>query len=191
MLGAVLAGGASSRFGAPKALARVGGRRLVDRVLAAVQGAAGRAVLIANDPRITAAVASRPDEQAGAGPVGGIVTALRWAREEGLPGALCVACDMPFVSPGLLRMIVSAAAESPGMIVVPESGGRRGFEPLCAYYPVEALDVAEDARAPHQLIARFPTRRITVHEAGDPGILFFNVNTPEDLERAERIAASL
>lgn len=193
MLGAVLAGGSSSRFGSPKALARVGGQRLVDRTLSAV-AAAGRGVLISNDPRVTAAVPSRADERPGLGPIGGIATALSWARGEGLDGALCVACDMPFVSTPLLRLIVDAARELPDHVVVPESGGRRGFEPLCAYYPVTALELLDRVRSPHRLVECFPTNRIPlsrIREAGDPGTLFFNVNTREDLERAERIAAEL
>jgi molybdopterin-guanine dinucleotide biosynthesis protein A len=121
------------------------------------------------------------------------VTALRWAAERGYGGALCVACDMPFASAALLRRIADGAN---GAIVVPESRGRRGAEPLCAWYPVDCLPEAErmigqGSWALHLILDRVPTVRIPLAEVerfGDPDVLFLNVNTPADHERAERIA---
>ena len=196
VLGAALAGGESSRFGSPKALAMVGGRTVVDRVVDALREVSPEVILIANDPRVVAAAApGRPDDTPGLGPLGGIVTALRRAESLGFPGALCVAADMPFVSAALLRLVLAEA--DPATAVVPESSGRRSFEPLCAYYPVAALPAAEAAlvageRAPHRLLERLDVRRVSlarVRTLGDPEILFFNINTREDLERAERIAS--
>ena len=192
VLGAVLAGGASSRFGAPKGLALLGGRTLVARVISSLRAVGVPVVLIANDPAVADQWdPSMPDREPGCGPLGGIPTALGFAAGEGMNGALCVACDMPLVSPGLLRLILAEADRSPARIVVPESNGRRGFEPLCAYYPVEVLSEAETARAPHELVERFSARLLPLDEVrrlGTPEILFFNVNTPDDLARAERIA---
>lgn len=194
ILGAALAGGGSTRFGAPKALAMVGGRPVVDRVMEVLREVATRVVLIANDPVVAAAAeVSVPDLAPGHGPLGGIVTALHLAREKGLAGALCVAGDMPFVTADLLRALLI----DPAAVVVPESTGRRSFEPLCAYWPVSAIENAAAAldagdRAPHRLLDRHPVVRLPlarVREIGDPEILFFNLNTREDLERAERIAS--
>jgi molybdopterin-guanine dinucleotide biosynthesis protein A len=197
ILGVVLAGGSSSRFGTPKSLARVGGRALVARVTDALHAVLDDVVVLANDPAIAAAVDGpvAADEVPGLGPLGGIVTALRRAAREGRSGALCVAGDMPFVEAELLRLILDDARTHPGEIVAPE-GGRRGIEPLCAYYPVAALPTAEAAlaageRAPYRLIERVPARTIPIERVraiGSPEVLFFNVNTREDLDRAERIA---
>lgn len=197
VFGAILAGGASRRFGAPKALASVGGRRIVERVRDALAEVAGEAVLIANEPRLFDGVGMelRGDAVAGVGPLGGIVTALRWAMERGHAGALCVACDMPFASAALLRTIAARAGDA---VVVPESRGRRGVEPLCAWYPAACLPAAERLMAGgswalHELLGAVPSVRIPLAEVercGDPGILFLNVNTPADHELAERIAAS-
>jgi molybdenum cofactor guanylyltransferase len=198
VLGAALAGGASARFGSPKALAMVGGRTVAARVLEALQEVTAEVVLIANEPVVAAAWPEcLADDAPGHGPLGGILTALRRASEMDLDGVLCVACDMPFVSPALLRAILEEAAAHPASAVVPESNGRRSFEPLCAYYPIGALSPGREAlvdgeRAPHRLLERLPVRRLPrdrVELIGDPGILFFNINTREDLERAERIAA--
>lgn len=195
---AVLAGGASRRFGAPKALARVGGARLVDRVADAARGALPEVVLIAGDPEPFGGMGlrTRPDVLPGAGALGGVHAALRWAAEEERPGALCLACDLPFLAPGLLRALVDRSRASGADAVVPESGGRRGVEPLCAFYSVACLPAVErmlDAgeRRLVELLERVRTVRLPPEEVrrwGDPAVLFLNLNTPAEHARAERIA---
>src|SRR5688500_2171599 len=71
---AVLAGGESRRFGSPKALARVGGARVVDRVVRAARGALGETVLVANRPELFGdlGLRVRPDAVPGAGALGGV-----------------------------------------------------------------------------------------------------------------------
>ena len=198
-LGAILAGGASSRFGAPKALAEVGGRRIIDRVLEAIAEAVRDVVLIANEPAVFGDVElpARPDRITGMGPLAGIETALRWAMEMGRPGALVVACDMPFVSAPLLREIVGRATAGGANAVIPESTGRRRIEPLCAWYSVRGLGAVERALASGErslvaLAASVRAERIAladVRRFGDPDVIFLNVNTPGDLQRAIEIDA--
>ncbi|HEY0023536.1 MAG TPA: molybdopterin-guanine dinucleotide biosynthesis protein B [Longimicrobium sp.] len=198
-LGAILAGGASRRFGAPKALAPVGGRRIVDRVQDALTQVADPVVIIANDAALFADLdlPIRPDDVPGLGALGGIRTALRWALEMGRTGALVVACDMPFVSADLLRAVVDRAASTDVDAVVPESGGRRGIEPLCAWYSVRCLPevdrmLADGERQSFRLADRIRAARIPIHQVrriGDPGVLFLNVNTVDDLRAAERITS--
>ncbi len=197
-LGAILAGGASRRFGAAKALAEVGARRIVERVRDALAAAVGDVVLIANEPESFGDLhlLTRPDLRPGAGAIGGIETALRWAMEMGRPGAVCVACDMPFVSPALLRELVRRAGDGDAEAVVPESTGRRGVEPLCAWYSVACLPaieraLASDERSLHALLATVRAERIpldVVRGLGDPEIIFMNVNTPDDHRRAIDLA---
>lgn len=198
-LGAILAGGESRRFGSPKALAEVGGRRIVERVRDAVAQAVRDVVVIANEPGLFADLhlPIRGDRVPGRGPLGGIDAALRWAMEMGRPGALCIACDMPFVSPGLLREIVTAAMRGGADAIVPESTSRRGFEPLCAWYSVDCLPVvarslASDERSLHALldcvrVGCIPLADVRRH--GDTEVIFMNVNVPGHLHRAIEIDA--
>lgn len=198
MRGAVLAGGAASRYdGRPKGLLDVGGRRILDRVVDAVTAAVGAPpLLVANAPDAAGwapALRCVPDARPGAGSLGGIYTAVR----DGPGPVLCVAWDMPFVSEDLLRALVAGSDGFDAFL--PESGGRRGLEPLCAVY-------GPGCRTPiEQAIARGDLRAIAFHDAvrvgtlsldrvrafGDPEVLFFNVNSPEDLERANLIQGSL
>jgi len=200
MRGAVLAGGAASRYGGvPKGLLAVGGRRILDRVVDSVQAVTGALpLLIANAPGASAwrpDLKTIPDARPGLGSLGGIYTAVTAVPEP----VLCVAWDMPFVPQGLLRALIEGATGGGGAgsydAFLPESSGRRGLEPLCAVYgpacgpAIERRLETGDLKA----ISFHPDVRVgilslaQVRGFGDPDELFFNVNTPDDLQRAEAL----
>lgn len=194
MRGAVLAGGAASRYGGrPKGLLELGGRRILDRVVDAVATAVGSLpLLVANAPDAPSWRADLRvvgDARPGAGSLGGIYTAI----VHGPGPVLCVAWDMPFVTAALLRALCAGAAGYDAFL--PESDGRRGVEPLCAVYgpacgpAIERQLERGDLRAIgfHDAVrvGRLPLEAVRAH--GEPGRLFFNVNTPEDLEQAEQL----
>jgi molybdopterin-guanine dinucleotide biosynthesis protein A len=196
MRGAILAGGAASRYGgAPKGLLTVGGSRILDRVVARVQAVTGAApLLVANASGASAwrpDLKTIPDARPGFGSLGGIFT----AATAGPGPVLCVAWDMPFVPEALLRALVEGAAAGTYDAFLPESSGRRGVEPLCAVYgpacgpaiarrldsgDLKAISFHPDVRVGILSLAQ-------VRAFGDPDELFFNVNTPDDLERAEAL----
>ncbi len=192
--GAILAGGGATRFGGrPKGLEQVGGARILDRLVDVFAEALGAApLLVANAPD---APAWRPDLRVladvrpGLGSLGGIYTAV----VEAPAPVVCVAWDMPFVTPVLVRALAAGLAEWDAFL--PESDGRRGVEPLCAAYGsacgpaiAAALD-AGDLRAIgfHGAVraGRLPLE--AVRRLGDPARLFFNVNTADDLARADAL----
>ncbi len=196
MRGAILAGGAASRYGgAPKGLLTVGGSRILDRVVARVQAVTGTPpLLVANAPDASAwrpDLKTVPDARPGFGSLGGIYTAATAERGP----VLCVAWDMPFVPEALLRALVDGAAAGTYDAFLPESSGRRGVEPLCAVYgPACGPAIARRLeRGDLKAISFHPDVRVgilslaQVRAFGDPDELFFNVNTPDDLERAEAL----
>ncbi|MFL5577359.1 MAG: molybdenum cofactor guanylyltransferase [Gemmatimonadaceae bacterium] len=193
--GVILAGGLATRYGGvAKGLVRVGGARIVDRVAAALAAAADDLLLIANGAEADAwlpGVRRAADVLPGQGSLGGLHAALVHAGG----AALVVAWDMPFVPASLLSALRALGA-APGVdAAVPESGSRRGVEPLCAYYspaclpPIERRLAAGDRRV-HALfedvrVARLPAAEVARH--GDPSRMFMNVNAPDDLAAAERL----
>jgi len=198
MRGAVLAGGAASRYGGvPKGLLSVGGARILDRVVERVQAVTGAPpLLIANAPGASAwrpDLKTSPDARSGFGSLGGIYTAVTAAPEP----VLCVAWDMPFVPEALLQALVEGATGGAGNYdaFLPESSGRRGLEPLCAVYgPACGPAIARrletgDLKAIsfHADVTVGILSLAQVRAFGDPDELFFNVNTPDDLERAEAL----
>jgi molybdopterin-guanine dinucleotide biosynthesis protein A len=194
--GAVLAGGAASRYGgAPKGLLAVGGERILDRVVARVHTVtAAPPLLIANAPGAAAwrpDLKTIPDVRPGLGSLGGIYTAVSAAPEP----VLCVAWDMPFVPVGLLQALVDGAVAGNYDAFLPESSGRRGLEPLCAVYgPACGPAIARRLETGDLKAISFHTdvsvgilSLAEVKAFGDPDEMFFNVNTPDDLERAEAL----
>jgi molybdopterin-guanine dinucleotide biosynthesis protein A len=197
VLGAVLAGGRSRRFGSDKAFAELGGESLVRRAARSLDAAAGRVVVVANDleRHLLEGVTVRQDLIPGVGPLGGLHTAVSWAAEEDLGGVLVLATDMPFVPPSLLRALV--ARLGPGVAVVPKSSSRRGCEPLCAAYDVACLPAIEAAieRGDRAVVSFFADVEVLyldladVSSHGDPDRIFFNVNRPDDGRRADELLA--
>lgn len=197
-LGVILAGGRNRRYGSHKALAELGGTRIIDRVASALAAASARVVIVANEVEAYADSAEdvRPDVRPNLGALGGIHTALTWAAEADCDVALIVACDMPFVSPSLLRRLVEAADS--GSAVLPASAGPRGLEPLCAAYGVGCIDAVTGAidRGDRAVISFFGdvdlrvVDREEVARHGPLDHMFMNVNRPGDLLRAEDILAS-
>lgn len=195
VLGVVLAGGENRRYGSHKALEILGDKRIIDRVVDAVSAAVDEVALVANDSRLyeTIGLEVRPDLIRGLGALGGIFTAVSWAAEKSCGAALVVACDMPFLSSSLLLELATRA--EPDAVTLPASRGPRGFEPLCAAYGVgcrKELELALDRgdRAVISALANIETRIMPLERVeiyGDPGLLFLNVNRPEDRKRAEAL----
>jgi molybdopterin-guanine dinucleotide biosynthesis protein A len=192
--GAILAGGGATRFGGgPKGLERVGGMRILDRLVDAFTEALGRKpLLVASAP---GAAGWRPDLRVvpdirpGLGALGGLYTAVH----QGPAPVVVVAWDMPFVPAGLIRALAEGLASADACL--PESGGRRGLEPMCAGYgpatepAIAACLDAGDLRAIsfHSRIKVGILSAERVRSFGDPAVLFFNVNTAEDLAEADQL----
>lgn len=190
-LGAVLAGGASSRFGSEKTLALLDGIPLVARAARAVRGATGAAVVITGSEAVATAAGlpARADRVTGSGPLAGLVTAMEWAAEASAAGVLAVGGDMPFLTEASLRRLLDVSSP-PATAPVSEDGLR--LQPLCAWYSVDLLDqarqrLAAGERRLHDLLTAVGVHRVPEASiSGDlkPSILFMSVNTRDDLERA-------
>jgi len=167
--------------------------RILDTLVSSFRQALGsNPILIANDPDASTwypGLRVVPDIRQGAGALGGLYTAV----VEGPAPVVCVAWDMPFVPAGFIAHL--AAQVEQWDAVLPASGGRRGLEPLCATYGPACRIPMEDA------LDRGDLRAIAFHDAvktcilpledvagfGDPEVMFFNVNTKEDLKRADEL----
>lgn len=194
--GVILAGGQATRYdGRPKGLERVGDARIIDRVAAALSEVTDELLLIANAEGAAEwlpGVRTAPDVLPDQGSLGGIHAALAHARGS----VLVVAWDMPFVPAELLGCL--RALGTHGDAAVPESGSRRGVEPLCAWYSHACLAPIERRLrdGDRRVVSFFEDVRVArlsaddVRQFGDPELLFMNVNTPDELLRAEAHVAA-
>ena len=191
----IQAGGRSTRMGGQaKALLELGGKRIIERVVDAVGGVLGDLLVVTNTPEQYAflGLPMVPDAFSDGGALGGIYTGLRAA---GGDAAFTVACDMPFVHPAIVRMVVERAGE--GDVVIPRTGGQ--LETMHAVYAKACLGPMETRLRAGRLkiVDFFPDVRVVELDAAPmtrhraPDIAFMNVNTPEELARARAIVAEL
>ena len=193
--GVILAGGLSTRYaGENKAFLRVGGMRILDRLFAVYGELFDEIILVTNNPGeflnwdaliVTDIFPVRSS-------LTGIHAGLFYARH---PFAFFSGCDTPFLKKEVVETVLDSL--EPGIdLVIPQTSA--GLEPLCAAYSQRCLKAAEE----HILQNKFKIqmalsgKRIKkipedVLRQKDPQLRsFFNVNSPEDLARAERIVKS-
>jgi len=193
--GVIQAGGRSTRMGGrPKALLELGGRRIIERVIDAVAPSVNDLLIVTNTPELYAflGLPMVADVYPDRGSLGGIYSGLKAAPGD---AAFTVACDLPFLHPDVVRLVVERAES--GDVVIPRVGGQ--LETLHAAYAKSCLPHIEERLVAGRLkiVEFFPRVRVVeIPEAEiarfrDPAIVFMNVNTPDELERAEVLAAHL
>ena len=186
----ILAGGASRRMGGrDKALVMLAGRPLLAHVIDRMAPQCEAMALNSNGdaadyaafglPVLPDTIPDRP------GPLAGVMAAMDWAAAAGHAHVVTVTADTPFLPGDLVPQLLLRASAAP---VLAESGGR--LHPVVGLWPV-------DLRAALSEALLSGTRRVTdwTRAMGatalpfpdtDPDF-FFNVNTPEDLARAETL----
>jgi molybdopterin-guanine dinucleotide biosynthesis protein A len=183
--GIVLAGGAGRRMGGvDKAALVVDGVTLLDRVLGAAQPVCDRLVVVGPErPTGVAGVTFVMDTEPGGGPGAAVAAGLAAAPGAGV--VLVLAADLPLLSAGHLRSLLGALeAAGAGAAAAADEGGPN---PLLAAYDGPALAARAGALgAGARAGALLPADVVTV----DLGRATLNVNRPEDLATAERLAAA-
>ncbi len=187
IVGVVIAGGRSVRFGGEKAVALLSGVALLTWAVRRLQRTCA-AVAVNARPNTQAETLARAEglpvlyDQEGdpLGPLAGVKVALQWARDLGA-GTLAVSpCDVPRLPDDLFPRLVAAAEEGEGAAMAATADGD---QPLCAVWPVSALPRVTEAllggRHPPtwRLLEQLGARRVHFSTAA----AFANVNTREDL----------
>ncbi|QXT41301.1 molybdenum cofactor guanylyltransferase [Gymnodinialimonas ceratoperidinii] len=176
----ILAGGAGRRIGGGKPDVLLAGKPLwqhvADRIAPQV------AALAINGPMLLEGYPQVEDTRPGLGPLSGVLSAMLWAREEGATRVLTVAVDTPFLPPDLVARLQSASAP---IVMARTTDGTHGTTALWDVTLADDLEgylegggrkVTAWAETHAIAYADFP-------ETAPPP--FFNINTPEDLARAE------
>lgn len=197
VIGVILAGGRSRRFGSDKAFARLGERSLIDHVRQRFAGQVGAVVISGDpaDPRLAAlALPVVPDrltavDGGSLGPLAGIHAALCWTAAQA-PQAVwlaAVSVDTPLLPLDLIDRLREAAGHG-APLACAGAGGR--VHPIPSLWSVRLVDELEQTlrrgeRAVHAVAARLGAATADFPEA--PPDAFANVNTPADLDRLARL----
>jgi molybdopterin-guanine dinucleotide biosynthesis protein A len=190
--GVILAGGENKRFeGQNKAFLRIGGKRIVEHLLAVYSRLFDQIVLVTNDPAayidLDALIVT--DHYSKRSSLNGLHAGLFAAAHE---YAFFAACDTPFAKASMIQHVLENI-EHQADIIIPFTSA--GYEPMFAVYkksclPVMVWQLENDLLKIQGLFRK--VRMKTIAEADlravDPKLLsFFNVNTPDDLIRAEAL----
>ncbi|MBY6049581.1 molybdenum cofactor guanylyltransferase MobA [Vannielia litorea] len=189
--GVILAGGQARRMGGgDKGLLDLGGVSLLARVTRRLAPQVEVMCLNANGDaaRFDAFgldVVADPIEGF-AGPLAGVLAGMRWAEAQGADHVVSVAADTPFFPADLVERLQTGAAGTSPVLAAVREAGRVRRQPTFGFWPVALADDLEAAlgdgvRKVVQWTERHDGREV-VFGSSDA---FFNVNTPEDLARAE------
>ena len=187
--GFVLAGGESARMGREKALLELCGMPMIVRTARLVERVAGRVTVVGTPEKFEPlGLRAIRDEWRGAGPLGGIAAAL---RASGSAWNLIVACDLPYLTKDWLEFLIERAETSKMEAVLPMND--KGAEPLCAMYGKAceaAIWLALD-RGVRKVTEGLAHVRVEYVERSEwkvfdsEGLLFKNMNSPADYEKAK------
>jgi len=190
--GVILAGGMNKRFsGRDKAFLSVGGKRIIDHLYSLFDALFEDIILVTNDPYkylewdmniVTDLFSVRSS-------LTGIHAGLFYTLN---PFAFFAACDTPFLKKELVETIISSIEQRVD-VVIPETPA--GLEPLCAVYSKECLkpverQIIQKKFKIEQLFKKQRVKKIPekILREKDPDLIsFFNINTPQDQEKAEKM----
>ena len=188
--GVILAGGQNKRFdGQNKAFIRIGGKRIVDRLLDVYTPLFDQIVLVTNDAAaymdVDALIVT--DHYSVRSSLNGLHAGLLVAAHE---YAFFAACDTPFIKGALIQRVLDNITRKTDIIIPSTSAG---YEPMFAVYKKTCLPAMMSQLERDRLKIQGLFRKVrvkTVAEADlrevDPELIsFFNINTPEDLVKAE------
>jgi molybdopterin-guanine dinucleotide biosynthesis protein A len=173
---AVLAGGRSRRMGRDKAFLPLGSATLLEETVRPLEGLFGEVLIVISPGQSVPPLAWRTvsDEEAGEGPLRGILTGLRNARND---ACFVLACDTPGLSPRVVEKIFAASSGADIAVAVTN----RGFkEPLLGVYKKSVIPEIESLlkggeRSILPLFDRVRTREVLLAGSEIPA----NINTPD------------
>jgi molybdopterin-guanine dinucleotide biosynthesis protein A len=182
----ILAGGEGRRIGGGKPLRTFAGERLIDRAVTLACSWSDRiAVAVRDGSQVGAVPVNLIRDEDVAGPLGGLLSGLKFAAREGREFVLAIPADMPFLPPDLLDRLGQAIGDH--RCALAASGGQ--LHPVCSLWRADAIDRAAGyTRAGRRSLKGFAELAgfVAVEWPNEPVDPFFNINTSDDLAEAAR-----
>jgi len=184
----ILAGGEGSRIGGHKPLRLLAGKRLIERAEALAEKWSRIVAVAVRDPEQLGSceLSCIADPEGIEGPLAGLTAALRFAGDAGCDAVLTIPADMPFLPSDLGKRLSTGIGRAAAAIA--SSGGE--LHPVCGLWRVSALErlpdyVASGRRSLKGFATAIGYQRVDWDS--EPTDSFFNINSVEDLARAERL----
>ncbi|MCF8067015.1 MAG: molybdenum cofactor guanylyltransferase [Desulfobacterales bacterium] len=190
--GVILSGGLNTRFaGKEKALMRIGNKQIFDRIYDVFKDIFDEIILVSNHPLryLGWDVFIGSDVFSARCSLTGVHAGLFYSKN---PYTFFTACDTPFLNRNLIDTLVGSI-ESGIDVVIPQTS--KGLEPLCAVYSDRCIKPVEQSLGQNQFKIQsfFPRVKIkkipeAILREKDPDLVsFYNINSPGDLDLAEKM----
>jgi len=193
ILGVVLAGGKSKRFGDDKTAAKLGNKSLLDHTIEKIEKKFDEILIISNNEKhvsIKKNVFSAKDLIEGhLGPLVGVLSAMEWIKKhkKNYNWIATFPCDTPFFDENLVDKIMNCPKNSSKKLFFLKSGNRR--HNIFGLWSLELKDILlEDINKGHRKVEEWANKVgseiIEINDENDYN--FLNINTKEDLEKAKK-----
>ena len=193
ILGVVLAGGKSQRFGEDKSQVKLGKKLLIDYILSEIIDEFQEILLISNNSinfKKSDKISLVNDFKKSCGPLGGVLTAMKWIKEnnKNYQWISTFPADTPFFKNQILKDFLQSINQNENKLFFIRSNDTR--HNIFGLWSIDLLDRLEEDLNKGDRKVEIWANSIGVKsinmrfENNDP---FFNINTKEDLEKAEKI----
>ena len=193
ILAVVLAGGKSKRFGDDKSQAKLGGKILIDYILSEIENKFDEVLIVANDPiqhLSSPKIQKAEDVKKNLGPLGGILSAMKWIKNHNKPYQWIASfpSDTPLFKMSMFEDFLKKVNEKESELFFMKTKEKR--HNIFGLWNIDLIDQLEKdlengSRKVEKWANNIGVKTIDIEfDKEDP---FFNVNTKEDLEKAEKI----
>ena len=192
VLPVILAGGKSRRFGADKAVAKLGDKSLIDYTINKLEPKFDEILVITNNPIQVSKnnIFFIKDTLAGQlGPLVGILSAMEWVKnnDKNYEWIISFPCDTPFFEEKIIDKVINSQKSSDKKLLFLKSGNKR--HNIFGLWSIELMeqlrnDINQGARKVEEWANKIGTEIVEINSESDKS--FLNINTKLDLEEAQK-----
>ena len=191
ILGVVLAGGKSERFGKDKSEIKLGGKTLLAHTLDKIKSKFNKIIIVSNNKKVKDYVVIKDYIEGQLGPLVGVLSAMKWIKKNNYTykWILTFPCDTPFFDISIIDKFVEATKFNDNPLYFVKSNEKRhnifGLWSLKLMETLEKDILENNHRKVEKWANKIGVKTINIsYDSVDP---FFNINTEEDLAEAEKI----
>ena len=195
ILGVVLAGGKSKRFGEDKSKIKLEGKTLIEHTLDKIKFKFNRIIIISNSKISNDYLVINDCIDGNLGPLVGVLTAMKWIKENNhlYNWIATFPCDTPFFPEGIIESFIKESEKKESLLLSASSHGRKhnifGLWSLDLYDKLENDLVNKKIRKVQEWTEKNKIKNLEFKfKDYDP---FFNINTKEDLEFAKKLSTKI
>jgi len=191
ILGVVLAGGKSKRFGKDKSEVKLGGKTLLEHTLDKIKSKFKTIIIVSNNKIIKDYTTIKDCVDGQLGPLVGVLSAMKWIKKNNHPHNWIATfpCDTPFFNISIIDKFIEASCLNDNLLYfVKTEEKRHNIFGLWSLKLIETLEndiIKNNHRKVEKWANKIGVKTINIsYDEVDP---FFNINTKEDLVEAEKI----